>query len=137
MPDMTKLLKELEDEDQRRMPTPPLGESVTWYENGDKHAPRAAIVTAIEGPGKVALTVFKLRSHPSYVQGVFHVSHPIHNEKGNPTTQRCGYFTYPGETEDKGKKAPGFHYDFHQRDIARRRQDALSKHEAPQALAAS
>lgn len=131
MPDMTKILEELDVESKNMYPTPPLGETVTWYQAGDKDAPRAAIVTAIEGPGRVAITVFGLRSHPSYMQGVLHHSHPMHKIKGNPTTSRCGYFTYPGELDPQGKKAPASHYHFHQMDIAARRADAKSKHELP------
>lgn len=131
MPDMTKILKDLEVENQNKFPTPPVGESVTWYRAGDPNVPLAAIVTKIEGPGRVALTVFSYRSHPGYVEGVFYHEHPIHAIKGNPTTHRCGYFTYPGELLPAGKKPHASHYSLHQADINRRKAEAESRHEPP------
>jgi hypothetical protein len=132
MPDMSKVLSELEEESQNMFPTPPIGESVTWYRAGDKTTPIAAIVTKIEGPGKVGLTCFSYRSHPSYVEGVFYHQHPIHQTKGNPTTNRCGMFAYPGEIEfPQSKKPHASHYSVHQQDVQKRRADALARHEVP------
>ena len=55
----------------QRLPTPKIGDSVLWYRDGDLNtAPCAAIVTAVEMPGRVKLTVFPANKYPEFYVGV-------------------------------------------------------------------
>ncbi len=122
MPDNTKLLQALKEEKERVLPTPPIGHSVQWFEAGNTKNPFAAVVTQVEGPGRVELTVFKARSSLIYKQGVLHVTAEEHKVPGNPTTVRCGSWDYPLG------KYPREHSDFHLQDIAKRYAEAERTH---------
>lgn len=72
------------------LPTPIVGMPVLWYERGDRsNGGKAAIVTAVEMPGRVSVTVFAQQSEPRYYKGVM----PVDVAAKTPhaaNTVRCG-----------------------------------------------
>jgi hypothetical protein len=78
-------------------PTPPVGTVLVWYDRAEKDpdAQAAAIVTQVEGVGKLKLVVFKPDHYPKHYKGVLHVDHANHQQKHNEMTLRNGAWDYP------------------------------------------
>ena len=92
------------------MPTPPIGTMVVWYDRAH-YTPenqKAAIVTAVEGPGRVGLTIFGPRAHPIHKIGVLHHTHEAHQNRNNVMSQQNGSWSYPD-----GVKPDKSHLDLH------------------------
>lgn len=132
MPDNTALIKQLEEDLRCVLPTPPVSTPVIWYPANKKDTPVSALVAAVEGPGKVALTVFKLHSHPVTVLGVHHVTWKDHREKpNNYTTMNQGSWDYPtGRTPREDK-------EYHTEMLQQRLEAAKASHTPPKTVAAS
>lgn len=111
--DNSEAIKRLKDQMQDLLPTPPVGWSVQWLERNNEQNPRGAMVTRVEGPGRIELTVFGPRAVPSHKQGVYHVDAPIHEDR-NAGTLRNGSWRYL-----PGTRAPKEHYDLHREDLER------------------
>lgn len=84
----------LAEEKENRQPTPPIGEPLVWYIEGDKNRPVAAQCNGIEGPGRIKVVVFPLNAFPQHKAGCYHISHRNH-ERPNITTKNGGAWDYP------------------------------------------
>lgn len=120
----------IERDEALRLPTPPVGTTVQWYDHGDIRFPTAAIVTEVEGPGRVKLAVFRVNALPQHKPGVYHVDSLIHDQANNQTTYRCGSWGYP-----QGVKPPKEHYELHVQDVERRKEHLRKAEEAAKAAA--
>jgi hypothetical protein len=105
--------------------TPPVGWSVNWFPGGDTDSPQAALVTAIEGPGKIAVVCFPAGGFPVHHKGVHYVHHPLIKRAGSPQKTRSGSWDY---LPDSGK-IPGSHSKVH-RDIVAKKKAAIELAEA-------
>lgn len=105
----------LEEDKQRRLPTPPVGWMVQWYPGGDQRQPVAAVVVAAELPGRVKLKTFPANSFPKDMAGVWHVKSKVHDKTHNQTTAHCGSWDYP-----PGQEVPKLHWKAYDEDLERR-----------------
>jgi len=107
---LVKQIEEVEAELASPLPTPTVGTMVVWYDRGQKVAEgkRAAIVTKIEGAGKVQLTVFAPNAMPMHKIGSLHISHSVHAKAHNSVSKNNGGWDYRD-----GDDAPDSHYDMH------------------------
>ncbi len=120
----------LQTEKANLLPTPPIGEPVVWYLEGDKNRPCAAQCNGIEGAGRIYATIHTKGGMVMHRGGCYHISHPIH-EKPNFTTKNGGAWDYPDGV------APKKHYDFHRAEIVKREEAILrAKEQSEQATAA-
>jgi hypothetical protein len=87
-------LDQIREQKDNPLPTPPIGTWVHWFERNQKDACYAALVTAIQGPGKLELEIHKPRSVAINRQGVLHVSHPCHEKRANPASVASGSWDY-------------------------------------------
>ncbi len=108
----------IEEDKQRRIPTPPIRTTVQWYQGGDKTIVIPGIVTGIEGPGRVKLVLFPLNAFPRHQAGVYHEGHKIHEQSANPTTARCGSWGF-----EEGFQVPKKWYEIWEQDIAKREEN--------------
>jgi hypothetical protein len=133
MPDNSALIKQLEEELKNVMPTAPVSTPVHYYPaNNTKVPPLSALVCAVEGPGKLALTVFGLHSHPKTVLGVHHVTWRDHREKpSNFSTMNHGSWDYPN------KRTPREHLELHTEVLEQRLAAAKASHSVPPKAAAA
>ena len=107
--------EELEADRTVKIPTPPVRTTVQWYLRGDKNEVAPAIVTAIEGPGRLQLCVFPKNTFPQHKTGVYHVDHRAIQERSNPHTPRCGSWGF-----EDGFVPPKEWYAIQEQDLARR-----------------
>jgi len=112
-------------------PTPPIGERVQWYKEGDTRDPRAAIVTGIEESGRLKLVTFAPNAFPEHKMGVYHVSNKVHAIHNNMTTKRCGSWDYL-----PGTRVPSAHYDLFNETIQKRVNNLENQEQKQKALAA-
>jgi hypothetical protein len=89
------------------LPTPPVGYAVQWYEGGRRENVRAAIVTKVEGPGRVMLAVISPNSFVIH-KSVHHADHPVHKRQNAPEAARNGTWDYLPDT-----KIPASHHKLH------------------------
>lgn len=109
----------LEADKLNLQPTPPVGETVRWYQGDDKSRPYAGRVTGHEGPGRLKIEVAVINAIPQHKKGVYHVSSKVHLQKGNPSTRDCGSWDYV-----RGA-APDEDYDLHRDELERREKNLL------------
>lgn len=112
------------DED-RRLPTPPIGHPIQWYEAGDRKYAIAGQVTGIEGPGRLKVVIFRVNALPQHRTAVYHVDSPVHDQVNNVVTYRSGAWDYV-----PGTKIPKEHYDLFDVDIERRKDNLRKAEEA-------
>lgn len=118
-----QLLQSIKKQKDNPLPTPPIGASINWFEQNKEGLCYAAIVTGIQGPGKLEITVFKPRHFPIHKQGVLHRSHPAHEGRSNPATIASGSWDYlPLE------KAHKAHFQLHLEHLEKR-EDAILEEE--------
>jgi hypothetical protein len=112
------LLAAVEAEIASPMPTPPVGTMVIWYDRADTRpgGERAAVVTKIEEPGKLTLTIFPPNSMPIHKQGCLHISNPIHERKSNAVSRNSGAWDYLDFTD-----IPKVHYEPHLKRLGKKR----------------
>lgn len=109
------LMEKLKRDKESPLPTPPIGMAVQWFDRDKDDMAYAAVVTAIQAPGKLELAIFKPRHHTVHKQGVMHRSAEIHQRKNNPTTVTNGSWDYI-----TGQRAVQRHYQEHLQEIERR-----------------
>lgn len=105
------------------LPTPPVGTPVVWYPRAQVGADNqiAALVTKVEGPGKVTLTAFRPQGTADPTRrGCLHVSHPVHEQRANAVSVNAGAWDYI-----EGWDVPGEHYELH-RGVLEIKRDSLS-----------
>jgi hypothetical protein len=114
MVDTDPILKQIEAaeaEMKRPLPTPPVGYTVVWYDRADKRdgAEIAAIVTKVEGPGKLTVTTFRPQGMPDPTRrGCLHATHKLHDNRHNTVSRNSGSWDYP-----QGVRAPKEHFKHH------------------------
>lgn len=104
-------IADLEYQLKTPIPTPPVGWCVIWYRRAHvaEGAEIAAIVTKVEGPGKITITAFAPVAVPDPTRrGCLHVSHPVHEQRANASSVNSGAWDYP-----TGVKPPKEHYQYH------------------------
>ena len=105
------------------IPTPPVGTMVIWYDRAEVRpgAEIAAMVTAVESPGKLKLVAFRPQGMPEHKRGVLHISDPIHENRHNAVSRHAGGWSYP-----HGVSVPKDHYQPHL-EVLKARKDSLVK----------
>lgn len=122
----------LEEDKRNKLPTPPVGLCVQWFEGGDRRRVFAARVIAIEVPGRVHLEVKAPGKIPVEKKGVYHVSYRIHKVHGNQNTSNCGSWDYlPGYSMTKRD------YAFHEEELEKREMTLMAQEEKNRADAAA
>lgn len=135
MTDMSAALAEIEKEKRRPQPTPPVGMPIVWYLNGDRRLPRAAVVTDIEGPGRIAVAITPKNSQTLHRTGVHYTHHPDCEDeddqpKNTPQVARNGTWDYvPGYFST----IPREHFQPHLDLIEKREVSLLKQMEAEEA----
>jgi hypothetical protein len=112
-------------EENDLQPTPPVGWGINWFPGGDTSNPQAATITAIEGPGKIAVVCFPPGGWPVHHKGVHYVHHPVVKRDGSQQKVRNGSWNY---IPDSGK-IPNSHMKLHQEVVAKKK-SALEQAEA-------
>lgn len=107
-------LKKIAAQKETPSPTPPIGTMVNWFERNEEEMRFAAVVTRIQGAGKVELAVQKPRHHVIHKQGVLYRGDPIHEKRANPATVAAGSWDYI-----EGVKIPHSHFSYHLNDLER------------------
>lgn len=105
------------------LPTPHIGCPVLWYPRGrvEEENAVAAIVTAVEGPGKVKLTVFKPNAMQEHKNGVHWAKHPAMEGKDFSQAKiHNGVWDY-----EKNSSPRKSHYDLHTQQLERKREAVL------------
>jgi len=115
----------IEKDEQRRLPTPPIGTPIQWYETGNKEFTLAGRVTGIEGPGRLKVAVDRINAITQHKTAVYHVNSPVHDQANNSTTYRCGSWDYL-----PGTKIPKEHYELFDQEIERRKENLRKAEEA-------
>jgi hypothetical protein len=92
------------DSEIQKFRNPPIGTIVHWFPraNPDDIASMApGIITAIEGPGIVSMTVFRRAASPLFIYGARHVSDPFHIDKRESTMRNGGWDFIPAYRPDQ------------------------------------
>lgn len=119
MLDITATLNQIKAEKAAPLYTPPVSTHVQWFDRGEG-APRAAIVTEIERPGVVKLTVFNPTSGPSFKRGVqWKRSKHVQDHPNDQGKVHNGTWDYPPE-----EKPPKAHEQFHIAELEKREEAA-------------
>lgn len=97
------------------LPTPEIGQTVQWFPKADvTNGARSAIVTSIEAPGRVSITIWAKNGEVIFLEGVRHLSDDIHTKNPhNQTTENYGGWDFIP------KKDP---YEFAMKEADRREQ---------------
>lgn len=112
--DLEPLKQQIEDVSaamKNPLPTPPVGTTVVWYDRAEAkpESQIAGLVTKVEGPGKVTLTVFRAQGMPDPTRrGCLHISHSVHEQRHNAVSRNSGAWDYPD-----GVSIPKAHYTPH------------------------
>jgi hypothetical protein len=118
-------LRDLKAKQAKPLPTPHVGCSVLWYNQGkiEDNNQQAATVTRVEEVGKVTLTIFPPRGVPIHRSGVHWVEHPAMALKASSKSKiHNGLWGYPDNT-----KARKTHYDKHIQQLDRKIQAVLDE----------
>jgi hypothetical protein len=108
-------LEKIKQQKASPLPTPPVGTMVVWHDRNEDDRNYAAVVTFVEGVGRVKLAIFKPNAHVIHKEGVLHRTHEVHENKHSTVTMRNGAWDYvPGQT------VPKSHRDLHLRDLEKR-----------------
>ena len=133
MKPMLAKLEEIELKIRNPLPTPPIGTPVVWYPHARvvKGAEVAALVTGIEGPGRLKITVFVPNGMPVPKQACHHVTDPVHEKRNNSISKTSGAWDYI-----EGTKTPKADFQFHLEHLNKLKNDFTGKIEQAQAIAA-
>jgi hypothetical protein len=102
------------------LPTPPIGERLQWFEANQDDRCYAAVCTRQEAAGKIEIAIFKPRHTVIHKQGVWHRSHPVHQNRHNNVTVNNGSWDYlPGTV------IPKSHRDRYLRELDQRQHNIL------------
>lgn len=119
--DITATLNRIKEEKANPLYTPHIGCEVQWSDRGEGD-PIAAIVTAIERPGVVKLTILRPNAHPGFKNGVQWAKTPaVLANPHDPSRVHNGTWDYAPEV-----KPPKSHEQLHIRELERR-EDAAHK----------
>jgi hypothetical protein len=122
----------LEEEKRNKLPTPPVGTPVQWYQGGDRRMVFAGQVLAVEVPGRVTIRIAAPGKFAEDKKGVYHVSYRMHKVPGHQNTQKCGSWDYlPGHTVHKRD------YGFHEEELEKRELNLLNQEEQARKIAAA
>lgn len=107
-----ELIADLEKQMKNPIPTPPVGLPVQWYDGDNREDPRAARVTRIEGPGRVAVMVDRPVGTAFPKGNVKHVTDPlVKKDNRHPEVVKCGTWDFvPGMFS----RVPPQFFDLHQ-----------------------
>lgn len=108
----SEVWNQLAEQRQRLQPTPKVSDGVIYHAYGDKRNAAPAIVSEVEGPGRIKVTVFPFNGMLQHKGGCHHVTHWIH-DKPNETTKMNGAWSFPRE-------APVDAYEVHEAELAKR-----------------
>lgn len=134
MSDISGTLDNIAKERKRPMPTPPVGMPVVWFLGGDEANPRPALVTQVEGPGRVSLVVLPLNTMPQHKMGVLYKDHPDMEEANTPAKRTKGSWDYiPGFPS----MIPKEHFEHHKQLLDRREKQAMAQLEQEEREAAA
>lgn len=92
-------------------PTPRLGERVVWYQANNPDNAFAGDVTVVQSAGRVQIRLIRPKGAATvineYVNGVYHVTSPVHDSASSPDTVRNGSWDYlEGEKPHSGAYEP-------------------------------
>ena len=121
---MLEQIAKIDEELANPLPTPPVASMVVWYPRADIDPENqiAGIVTKVEGPGKLTLTVFRPQGMADATRrGCLHIEHSIHENRHNAVSQNSGAWEYPDWVE-----IPDSHYDLH-RDQLMKKKESVQK----------
>ena len=127
-------IKKLKEAMENPLPTPPVSYLVHWYPQGkiENDNRIAAIVTKIEGPGKLTLTMFPPSSMPVHKVGVHHTTHPAVERQAEHVRIHNGVWEYI-----PGTQIPKSHREVHLDELNRRKETILeSERQHREAVAA-
>jgi hypothetical protein len=84
---------------------PPVGTIVQWFPHADvtveSSGIAAGMITSVDGPGIISLTLYKRNSAPIYLQGVRHVTDPFHENRRESTQKSGGWDFVPAYEPDR------------------------------------
>jgi len=114
-------IAEIEKEEQSPLPTPPVGTPVVFYPGAriESGAEVAAIVTQVQGPGKLTLAVFRPMGMVQGQKQCLHASHPLHEKLDKAVSRNNGAWDYP-----QGIRPAKLHYQVHLDELAKRKRSA-------------
>ena len=120
---LTQQLATIDDQLKNPLPTPHVGCNVLWYAAGkvEPDNQRAAIVTAIEGAGKVTLTIFPPNGMPQHKKGVHFLQHPAMLAKTHDHAKiHNGVWNYCDNSTSRKT-----HYEYHTEELKRKLEAVL------------
>lgn len=124
MSDISGTLDQIAKERKRLQPTPPVGMPVVWFMGGDDKNPRPALVTQVEGPGRVSLVILPLNTMPQHKMGVLYKDHPDMEEANTPAKRTKGSWDYvPGFPS----MIPKEHFEHHKGLLDHREKQAMAQ----------
>lgn len=72
-----ELIVEIERQMKNPVPTPPVGMPVQWFDADNRQDPRAARVTRVEGPGRIAVMIDRPVGTAFPKGNVKHITDPV------------------------------------------------------------
>lgn len=108
----SEVWNKLAEERQRLQPTPKVSDTVIYHAYGDKRNSAPAIVSEVEGPGRVKLTIFPYQGMLQHKAGCHHISHWIH-DKPNENTKMNGAWSF-------AREAPADAFEVHEAELTKR-----------------
>lgn len=119
-------------------PTPPVGTILVWF-NAAKRDPNrpyedavAAIVTKVDGPGKLTLAAIPPFGMLSHKRSSHYVGHPIHLQRANSVSIESGSWDYP-----EGARPHKDHYKMHLDEIQRQLNESEASFKSHEAVVKS
>lgn len=113
-------IQEVEKQMETPIPTPHVSCMVIWYPRGRSDNPeegKAAIVTAIQGSGKVSLTILPPMGTPVFKKGVYYCKHPqMERMKKTSAIMESGTWSFPENTTPRKT-----HYELHLQELSKRK----------------
>ncbi len=123
----SEVWNKLAEERTRLQPTPKVSDTVIYYTRGDKNFPVPGIVSSIEGPGKIKITVYPFQGMLQHKSGCAHITHWVH-DRPNDTTKNNGAW-------DFNREPPADAYEVHEAELTKRENQLLEAEEKAKAAA--
>jgi len=117
----SEVWNKLAEERQRLQPTPKVGDPIIYHPESDKRREVPAVVSKVEGPGKIQITVFPFQGMMQHRSGCHHITHWIHD---NPTA-----FTRQNGAWSFAREAPADAYQLHEAELAKRENSLIEAEE--------
>ena len=125
----SEVWNKLAEERQRLQPTPKVSDPIIYYTRGDKNFPVPAVCSAVEGPGRIKITLFPFQGMMQHRAGCHHVTHWVH-DRPNETTKNNGSW-------DFNRELPADAYEVHEAELAKRENNLLDAEEKAKAAQAA